>query len=160
MSRFNTIRAVSVIEVAKGAVVLLAGFGALSLIHHDVQRAADKVIGHLHLDLAKHYPRIFVDTAAHIADAHLWLLATLAVVYALVRFVEGWGLWHERPWAEWLAACSAGIYIPFEIYELSKRASVLALSALVINLLIIVLMIIALLRAHSHEATRGDPHAR
>ncbi|MGA7181328.1 MAG: DUF2127 domain-containing protein [Thiobacillaceae bacterium] len=157
---FSSIRAVSVVEAAKGAVVLLAGFGALSLTHHDVQRVAEKLIGHLHLNPAKHYPRIFLDAAAHLTDARLWLLATLALAYAVARFVEAYGLWRGRRWAEWFAAVSGGIYIPFEIYGLSKGVTVLALSALVTNLLIVVLMINALLRVHSIEATRGNPHAR
>lgn len=78
MRLFNTIRAVSVFEAAKGTMVLLAGFGAISLIHHDVQRVTEQLVGHLHLNPAKHYPRIFLDTAAHVTDARLWLLTSLA----------------------------------------------------------------------------------
>ena len=36
----STVRAVALFEAAKGALVLLAGLGALSLIHHDAQRLA------------------------------------------------------------------------------------------------------------------------
>lgn len=146
-------------EAAKGAVVLLAGFGALSLIHHDVQRVADQLVGHLHLNPAKHYPRIFLDTAAHVTDARLWLLTNLAVAYALVRFVEAYGLWRGRRWAEWFAAVSGSIYVPFEIYELSKGMTLLALSALVVNLLIVGLMINTLLRVRSIDVGRSDQHA-
>lgn len=159
MRLFNTIRAVSVFEAAKGTMVLLAGFGALSLIHHDVQRVTEQLVGHLHLNPAKHYPRIFLDTAAHVTDARLWLLTSLAATYALVRFVEAYGLWRGRRWAEWLAAVSGGIYIPFEIYELSKGITLLALSALVVNSLIVGLMINTLLRVRSIEAGRGEQHA-
>ncbi len=151
----NTIRAVAVCEAAKGAVVLLAGFGALSLIHHDVQRGAERLVGHLHLNPAKHYPHVFLDTAAHFTDSRLWLLTTLAAVYALIRFVEAYGLWRARRWAEWFAAVSGGIYIPFEMYALSQRITFLPLAALVANMLIVGLMIDALLRAHSTDAARG-----
>jgi len=156
MRLFNTVRAVSVFEAAKGIVVLLAGFGALSLIHHHAQRVAEQLVGHLHLNPAKHYPRIFLDTAAHVTDARLWLLASLAAAYALVRFVEAYGLWRGRRWAEWFAAVSGSIYIPFEIYELSKGVTFVALSALVANLLIVGLMINALLRVHPIEAVRDN----
>jgi uncharacterized membrane protein (DUF2068 family) len=155
----NTIRAVSVFEAAKGTMVLLAGFGALSLIHHDVQRITEQLVGHLHLNPAKHYPRIFLDTAAHVTDARLWLLTTLAVAYALVRFIEAYGLWRGRRWAEWFAAVSGGIYIPFEIYELSKGITLLALSALAVNLLIVGLMINTLLRVRSIEVGRAEQRA-
>ena len=119
----STVRAVALLEAAKGALVLLAGFGALSLIHQDAQRLAEQLVGHLHLNPASRYPRIFVDTAAHLTDARLSLFATLAATYALVRGVEGYGLWRHRRWAEWFAAVSGGIYIPFELYELFKGAA-------------------------------------
>ena len=144
----RTVRAVAVFEGAKGALVFLAGFSALSLIHHDAQRFAEQLVGHLHLNPASRYPRIFVDVAAHLTDASLWLLATLAGVYGLVRFVEAYGLWRGRRWAGWFAAVSGGIYIPFEFYELFDGAGWLSFGALLINLFIVGLMINALFREH------------
>ena len=147
----STVRAVALLEAAKGALVLLAGFGALSLIHQDVQRLAEQMVGHLHLNPASRYPRIFVDTAAHLTDARLSLFAILAATYALVRGVEGYGLWRHRRWAEWFAAVSGGIYIPFEIYELFKGVAWLSLGAFLVNIFIVGLMINALLREHPAE---------
>jgi uncharacterized membrane protein (DUF2068 family) len=151
MSLPNTVRAVALFEAAKGTLVLLTGFGALSLIHHDAQRIAEQLVGHLHLNPAKHYPRIFIDTAANLTDVRLWRLATLAATYGLIRFVEAYGLWVGRRWAEWFAAVSGGIYIPFEIYELLQRVTWLAIGALVANVLIVVLMIHALLRVQTAD---------
>ena len=151
MPLLNTVRAVALFEAAKGTLVLLTGFGALSLIHHDAQRIAEQLVGHLHLNPAKHYPRIFIDTAANLTDVRLWRLATLAAMYGLIRFVEAYGLWLGRRWAEWFAAVSGGIYIPFEIYELLQRATWLAVGALVVNVLIVGLMIHTLLRVQSAD---------
>jgi uncharacterized membrane protein (DUF2068 family) len=148
MSLLNTIRAVALIEAAKGTLVLLTGFGALSLVHHDVQRLAEQLVGHLHLDPAKHFPRIFIDAAARLTDSRLWILATLAATYGLVRFIEAYGLWNERRWAEWFAAISGGIYIPFELYELLQSVTLLSVAALMVNVLVVGIMIRALLRTH------------
>ena len=149
MRLLNTLRAVALFEASKGALVLLTGLGALSLIHHDVQRFAEQLVGHLHLNPAKHIPQIFIAAAANITDARLWVLAVLAASYGLLRLVEAYGLWHERRWAEWLAAISGGIYIPFEIYELFQGDTWLSAGALVVNILVVVLMIGALYRNHS-----------
>jgi uncharacterized membrane protein (DUF2068 family) len=147
----STVRAVALFEAAKGALVLLAGFGALSLIHHDAQRLAEQMVGHLHLNPASRYPRIFIDAAAHLTDTRLSLFAILAAAYALARVVEGYGLWGHRRWAEWFAAVSGGIYIPFELYELFKGAAWLSLGALLTNIFVVGLMINALLREHPEE---------
>lgn len=143
----HTIRAVSVFEAVKGMLVLLVGFGALSLIHRDVQQVAEQLIGHLHLNPAKHYPRIFLDTAANATNARLWLLAIFAVAYSSIRFVEAYGLWRAKRWAEWFAAASGGIYIPFEVYELFTTGTLLTLIVLAINLVIVGLMIKTLYRS-------------
>jgi uncharacterized membrane protein (DUF2068 family) len=140
----GTVRAVALLEAGKGTLVILTGFGALSLVHRDTQRFAERLVGHLHLNPAKHYPRIFIDTMAHLTDARLWMLATLAATYGLVRFVESYGLWRKRRWAEWFAAASGGIYIPFELYELFHRITWLSLGALAVNVLVVGLMINAL----------------
>jgi uncharacterized membrane protein (DUF2068 family) len=155
MQLANTVRAVALLEAAKGALVFLAGFSALSLIHHDAQQLAEQMVAHLHLNPAGRYPRIFLDAAAQLTDARLWLLAALAGAYGLVRFVEAYGLWRGRRWAEWLAAISGGIYIPFELYELSSGVSWLSLGALLANILIVGLMINALLRAHRAETVNA-----
>jgi len=152
----STVRAVALFEAAKGALVLLAGFGALSLIHHDAQRLAEQLVGHLHLNPASRYPRIFIDAAAHLTDTRLSLFAILAAAYVLARVVEGYGLWRQRRWAEWLAAVSGGIYIPFELYELFNGAASLSLGALLINIFVVGLMINASLREHPAEPVNAN----
>lgn len=147
----STVRAVALFEAAKGVLVFLAGFSALSLIHHDAQRLAEQMVAHLHLNPANRYPRIFLDAAAHLTDERLWLLATLAGAYGLARFVEAYGLWRGRRWAEWFAAVSGGFYIPFELYELYRGASWLSLGALLANIFVVGVMINALLREHRAE---------
>ena len=136
------------LEAAKGILVLLTGFGVLSLMHHDAQRLAEQLVGHLHLNPARNFPRIFIDAAAHLTDARLWMLATLAALYGLVRFIEAYGLWYGRRWAEWFAAISGGVYIPFELYELLQGATWISFLALMVNVFVVGLMIDALHRAH------------
>ena len=147
MQDINTIRAVALFEAAKGVLVLIAGFGSLALVHEDAQALAEQLVGHLHLNPAKHYPRIFLDAAAGLTQTRLWTLAALAMAYATVRFVEAYGLWRVQRWAEWFAAVSAGVYIPFELYELYETLAWLSLGVLLVNLLIVGVMLRALFSA-------------
>lgn len=117
------VRLVGAIEAAKGAVVLLAGLGVLSLIHRDIQAFAERVVRFGHLNPASRYPKIFIDAASRVTDGRLWALAAAAVVYSIVRLVEAYGLWHERLWAEWFALVASGMYLPIEIYELFRHPS-------------------------------------
>jgi len=139
--KHKALRPIAVLEACKGIVVLAAGFGLLSFLGRDNELHAQQIIRLLHLNPAKHYPQIFISAMSKLDDAHLWIIAGLAAAYSMIRFVEAYGLWRERRWAEWLAALSGGIYIPLEIYELFQRVTWLRTSALIINVIIVAYMV-------------------
>lgn len=134
----GVLRGIAVFEAAKGMIVLLVGVGALSVLklNQTLQSLADQWVSHFHLNPAHGYPRIFLDLAANITDRHLWMIAAFALLYSSLRFIEAYGLWLERTWAEWLAALSSGIYLPFELIELSHGITAWRVGTLIINLLI------------------------
>jgi uncharacterized membrane protein (DUF2068 family) len=138
------LRVVALMEAAKGLLVLLAGFGLLTLLHRDVQAVAIEFISRLHLNPSKHYPTIFIDAASRMTDVRLWQLAWFAAVYSTLRLVEAYGLWHERRWAEWVALVSGGIYLPVEIFEVVQKQTVFRVGTLVINLIVVAWMAYAL----------------
>ncbi|MDB5339841.1 MAG: hypothetical protein JWN70_5460 [Planctomycetaceae bacterium] len=142
------VRVIALFEAAKAAVVLLAGFGCLALLHRDARHIATQLIKHCHLNPAHHYPQIFIDAASKVTDTHLWLLASLALAYAVIRGAEAYGLWYEQRWAEWLALLSGMIYLPIEFYELCHGVSWMKVCAVVINFLIIIYMAYRLRRQH------------
>lgn len=155
MRMSSTLRAIALPEAAKGALVLLVGFGVFALMHHDIQRLAERLIAHVHSNPAARYPRIFLDLAAQLTDSRLRLLAAGAVLYAVVQFIEAYRLWCARRWAEWFAALSGGVYIPFELVELYTRVTWLSLGAVTVNAAIVGIMLYGLLYAtwrHSVEA--------
>jgi uncharacterized membrane protein (DUF2068 family) len=135
------VRAVALFEAAKGALVVLAGCGLLALVHRDAQHLAESLVRHLHLNPARNYPRIFITAAGRLTDHRLHLLAAGAFAYAAVRLVEAYGLWRLRPWAEWLALLSGGLYLPVEAYELWRRATFTRAALLVLNALVVSLLL-------------------
>ncbi|HUO43639.1 MAG TPA: DUF2127 domain-containing protein [Burkholderiales bacterium] len=132
------LRMIALFEAFKGILVLAVGTGLLTLLHRDVQKAAEQVILHLHLDPARHVPLIFLTLAAKINDSTLMLLAAGALVYSIVRLLEAYGLWNARPWAEWLGVLTGGFYLFIEVYELAQRATLLRFSFFAVNLAIVV----------------------
>jgi uncharacterized membrane protein (DUF2068 family) len=113
---------------------------------------AEELIRHLHLDPAGHYAKLFITTMAQESDSQLMAFAAFAALHAAVRFAEAYGLWHERRWAEWLAALSGGVYIPIEIYELIHRVTWLRSTTLVVNALIVAYMVRLLTEKRRHRA--------
>lgn len=148
----TTFRTIALFEAAKGLLVLFVGLGLLSLINHDVQAFAERIVRLSHLKPASHYPQIFVDASRHVTGKHLWELSGAAMLYATVRGIEAYGLWNESLWAEWFALIATGIFVPLEIYELIHRASGLKATVLLTNLAIVACMAWALL--HPAEQAR------
>lgn len=143
------LRAVAGYEAAKGALVLVAGFGLLSLIHHDAQHFAEELVAHLHLNPAKGYPRIFIDAAANITDSKIMLFAGFALVYVGARWIEAYGLWRGKRWAEWLAVASGGIYVPAEVVEIAQGVTWTKILLLIVNICIVAYLICVLWRSKS-----------
>jgi uncharacterized membrane protein (DUF2068 family) len=141
-------------EFAKGALALAAGAGLLAFVHHDIRNVVTELLLHLHLDPARRIPGIFVLLADRVASVDMWLLAVGAAFYAVVRIVEAYGLWRNRKWAQWLGAVSGAIYVPFEIYALTKGVTPLKLATLGINLLVVAVLSEALWRGRPVKNAR------
>ncbi|MBV9093934.1 MAG: DUF2127 domain-containing protein, partial [Streptosporangiaceae bacterium] len=63
--------------------------------------------------------------------------------YAVLEGVETAGLWLGRRWAEYLTFIATIIFVPYEVYELTKSISALKILALVINVAIVVYLLVA-----------------
>jgi uncharacterized membrane protein (DUF2068 family) len=140
----GSLRAVAMFETAKGALVLLAGLALLSLLHRDVGEMAQHLVRRLHLNPASHLPREFIRWAQAMTGSREALFAGAAFLYAGVRFVEAYGLWFARSWAEWFAAVSGAIYLPFELREVLLRPGPWPALLLVANLLVVAVMVRAI----------------
>ena len=154
------IRAIAIFEAAKGGLVLVAGLGFLSLLHRDVEELAERLVLFGHLNPASKYPHIFIDAAAGLTDARLWMLAAGAGAYAVVRLVEAYGLWQGRSWAEWLALVGGALYVPVELYHLWHRFTWLKVAVLVANLGVVAYMAYALRHRAEQERELADKSAR
>jgi uncharacterized membrane protein (DUF2068 family) len=98
------------------------------------------VVQHFHLNPASRYPHIFLEAATKVTDTGLWLLAMTALLYALARFVEAYGLWYRRRWAQWFAIVTSALYLPIESYELLQGVTAVKALFFLVNAAIILLL--------------------
>ena len=61
--------------------------------------------------------------------------------YALLHLVEGTGLVTRRRWAEYLTVVATGSLLPFEVYEIARKFSVIRAGILAVNLAIVAYVI-------------------
>ncbi len=140
ISHLHALRGVAVLELAKGLVVLLVGFGVVSLLHRDAWDTAVNLLRILHVSPERHFAQVFLNLVDNVTDARLWAVAAGAAAYSTLRFLEAYGLWYVRAWAQWIALVSGALYLPFEMYELVRRPTLLHVVILAANLSIVLYM--------------------
>ena len=117
--------------------MLAAACGLLSLRHTDLHVATDAFLLRHGIDPERHYTRLFIESVAKATNHHVGEIAALGFACALIRLVEGYGLWQGKHWAEWFAVISAGIYLPLEIQHFAHHATLLNVGVIFFNILII-----------------------
>jgi uncharacterized membrane protein (DUF2068 family) len=133
------LRMVAVFEALKGALALASAYFLIVMIRHDVdfQEAAEHILFSLHINPSRHWSQEFLHAANNISGTNIVMIGAIAITYASLRFAEGYGLWKQRAWAEWLAIISGCVYIPFEIYKVIRRPNELHWAILGINILVV-----------------------
>ena len=139
------LRAVASFEAAKGAIVLVLGITILAL-HSHVQDLAENLLYHLHIDFDRRLGHMMLNAATTLSDARLWTIGAAVGTYSSVRFIEAWGLWNRRVWAEWFALLSGTMYLPWELLKLVERVDWDRVAVLIINLAIVLYMLFIRIR--------------
>ncbi len=68
-----------------------------------------------------------------LSETTLTWIAVGLIVYAALQFVEGTGLWLMKRWGEYFAVVATSIFLPWEIYELTDRVTLLRLVLFLVN---------------------------
>lgn len=139
------LRAIATVEALKGIAVLLLGV-ILVFVHTHVEDFTQNVLFHLHIDTDETFGHAIMAAAAKLSDARLATILAAAAVYASVRFIEAWGLWYRRVWAEWFALLSGALYLPWEILRIVERITWDRVGLLVVNVVIVVYMLFVRVR--------------
>jgi uncharacterized membrane protein (DUF2068 family) len=131
------LRSIALFEVAKGFLAVAAACGILSLRDTDLHSVIDAFLLRHGINPEVPYRRLFIESVARAAELPIGQVVGVALLYAVIRFVEGYGLWHERHWAEWFAVLSAGLYLPFEFVHLFRHPTHFTTVVILVNLAII-----------------------
>jgi uncharacterized membrane protein (DUF2068 family) len=140
------LRTIATLEAAKGIGVVLLLL-ILFVVHKHAEDMVEDLLYHLHIDPDRKAAQAVLHAADRLTDMRLWTIAAAAITYSSVRFIEAWGLWHRRVWAEWFALLSGAMYLPWEVLKVAEHATWLHISILAINVLIILYMLYVRIRS-------------
>jgi uncharacterized membrane protein (DUF2068 family) len=141
---------IAVFRLAKALVLVAVALGALRLLDHEAAARVQEWLAALPF-VARH-PAVerVASRVTGASHARLEIAAAVALAYATLFTVEAVGLWLQRVWAEYLTIVATTSFVPFEVYELTRRLTPVRLGALVVNV-----GIVGYLVARRWHARRG-----
>lgn len=78
-----------------------------------------------------------------VSSRHLYEIGLLVTTYALLEACEMVGLWLAQRWAEYLTFVATLVFVPLEIYELTRGPSVLKVVTFALNIAIALYLLVA-----------------
>jgi len=135
------LKLIALFRWSKALVLAVAALGAMRLLHPGVsQRLAHWV---MQFPMAAQHRFVWeaIAKVTHLDTTKVeWIVAGL-FAYAALFALEGFGLWLEKRWGEWLTIVATTSFIPFEVYELVKRATAVRAAFLVVNVAIVIYLV-------------------
>jgi uncharacterized membrane protein (DUF2068 family) len=153
--------AIAVFKLFKGVTLIALGLGAFRLLNPEVVRRLTNWLLHFSLTTGQRFIDRTIDLLSKLTRGHAAALGLGAILYGLLFTVEGIGLWKGKRWAEYLTVIATSMLIPFEVYELTRRLTIVRVSALVVNVAAVIYLVYRL--RHPREATgaaSATKHAR
>lgn len=151
----GVLRLIAVFKFLKAALLVAAGLGALELVRPGMAARAHAwgmAMGSSELPVV----RAAIARISGFTHLHLVELGFGAFAYAALFAVEGTGLWLGKRWAEYLTVVATASLVPFEVYELARRATLPRASALALNLVVVAYLLVRLRQQRRSSALTSD----
>jgi uncharacterized membrane protein (DUF2068 family) len=133
-------------KLLNGVLLIFATIAIVHLFHKNVPAHAESWLDFFRIDSDNEYVSAALWRLRLVHTHELKELALLSSFYAALFLTEGVGLAMQQRWAEYLVIVVTGLFIPLEIYELSKHPSAVRVALLVINAAVVIYVTILVRR--------------
>ena len=148
--------AIGLLKLVEAVFAILVGVGAIHFLHHDLADAAQRLAVRLRFDLDGRIVTYVMDHLDTITALRLKQIGAATLCYAVLRVTEGVGLVMEKIWAEYLTVGVTVSFLPWEMYEIVKRADWFRVSVLVGNLLVLAYLVWWMGRQRARRASMAE----
>ena len=159
--RIKFLKLIAIFKILQGVLLLALGFSLFFLNSRTLwlEQISDWADEELLLHHSRTVSYLLSKLQDALAEGQLRVTGLLAFFYAAILFTEGFGVYFQKRWAEFLMVFATGALIPLEIRHIWNRPSVAAIIILVVNCFI-VWFLYRILRRESekrrHAASQPD----
>jgi uncharacterized membrane protein (DUF2068 family) len=127
---------IAAFKLAQALLFVLIGVGALRLIHKDIGDLLLRLAYHMRFNPESRFINFVLDHAEFVTDKLLRRFSLALFAYAALGTAEGIGLYLEKAWGEYMTLIITASFLPWEIFEVLRRMTVMRSALLVVNMLV------------------------
>jgi uncharacterized membrane protein (DUF2068 family) len=135
------LRLIAGFKLVKATLLVAAGIAAIGLLNWDVARTVTQWAMDLAADRHYHVLDMFLVHLVTIDERTLRLLSVGSFLYAALFYTEGFGLFFDKRWAEYLTIVTTAGLIPFELFELNRHVTAIKIEVLIANVAIVAYLV-------------------
>jgi uncharacterized membrane protein (DUF2068 family) len=152
----RTLALIAAFKFLKSTLLVMLAIALLHLRDPDVFAHVTGWIGSLPIVTGHHLVSRAFDDVLGLSPHSFVLFGAVALTYATLYAIEGFGLWRGYRWAEFLTVISTSLFIPLEIWECLRHFTAMKVVGLAINVAIVAYLVY-LLRAQSDAGRPSAP---
>jgi uncharacterized membrane protein (DUF2068 family) len=137
---------IAAFKLFKGLVLLAVAIGALKLLRPGAAGEAYRWADSLRVDTGNRFVRRLLARLPMFNEKTLRELSAGTFFYAALFLTEGTGLLFRRRWAEYFTCIVTFSFIPLEVYELVRRATLARGIVLLLNVAVVIYLVVDLRR--------------
>lgn len=128
-------------KFVQALLIAAVGVGALRLLHKDIGDVLYQLAGALRFNPESRFINLILDKASLVDDPMLRRIGAVAFSYASLSLAEGIGLYLEKAWGEFLTLFITASFLPWEIFEVTRRFTGIRVALLIANALVFIYLI-------------------
>jgi len=132
---------IAAFKLGQALLFVVIGVGALRLLHKDVADVLARVADHLRFNPESKFVNFILDRATLVDDRLLRRIGEVGFIYAGLDLIEGTGLYLEKVWAEYLTLAITASFLPWEVFEVFRKLTLVRVSLLAVNTLVLLYLL-------------------
>ncbi len=132
---------IAAFKLAQALLFVVIGVGAVKLLHKDVGDELARLADHLRFNPESRFINFVLDKASLLDDRLLLRIGAVVFIYAGLDLIEGIGLYLEKTWAEYLTLAITASFLPWEIFEVHRRVTLVRIALLAVNALVFIYLL-------------------
>jgi uncharacterized membrane protein (DUF2068 family) len=147
---------IAAFKLSQAALFIAIGVGALRLVGKDIGDLLTRLAEHLHFTSEPRFIDFILEKSSLVNDHMLRRIGAVVFIYAGLDLIEGFGLYLEKTWAEYLTLAITASFLPWEIFEVLRRVTWIRSGLLTVNALV-VFYLLKMVIERGRERRTGSP---